>query len=198
MRKNKRRNIIAVSGFFIVALTICLLWIYHHQSKQHRPAIMAGEITTVSFMTANCFNDSLSHNEAIEIRNSSDRDAYLWIGREPIGNRPIEDLIHSYFDEIPSCASISFNEIIKMERICEQEVGYTFIKHLNTEETFILVLPEDRNSKLFYSERIVLTSSESVHQVLGRSIPEKYLFRENIILLTPPNNSIQTMQNKAI
>ena len=192
MRKNKRRNIIAVSGFFIVALATCLLWAYHHQSKQPRPPIMAGEITTVSFMTANCFNDSLSHNEAIEIRNSSDKDAYLWIGREPTGNRPIEELIHGYFDEIPSGTSISFNEIIKMEHICEQEVGYTFIKQLNPEETFILVLPEDRSAQLFYSERIVLTSSESVHQALGHSIPEKYLFREDIILLTPPNKSTQS------
>ena len=192
MRKNKRHRIIAVYGFFIMALITCLLLSYFHQNKQYRTPIMSGDITTVSFMIANCFNDSLSHNEAIEIRNSSDKDAYLWIGHEPTGNRPIEELIHGYFDEIPSGASISFNEIIKMEHICEQEVGYTFIKQLNPEETFILVLPEDRSSQLFYSERIVLTSSESVHQALGHSIPEKYLFREDIILLTPPNKSTQS------
>ncbi|WP_289870942.1 hypothetical protein [Duncaniella dubosii] len=183
--KISKKHIIIYSILVAAIITaIVLLYGYEHCKEK---AELVSIISTSNCVTASHYNkDVISRCTSMTIENISESDAYFWIGREPRRELAETDLAHKYFVEHPSSYPISFKEIISGDRSCEQEVGYTFIKHLEPNTSFTIVIPDDGISSEFYTKRLVIASAETVHETLGQGVPQKYLYDGDLIVLTKP------------
>ena len=167
--KISKKHIIIYSILVAAIITaIVLLYGYEHCKEK---AELVSIISISNCVTASHYNkDVISRCTSMTIENISESDAYFWIGREPRRELAETDLAHKYFVEHPS----------------SQEVGYTFIKHLEPNTSFTIVIPDDGISSEFYTKRFVIASAETVHETLGQGVPQKYLYDGDLIVLTKP------------
>lgn len=185
MMKNSKKQIVIYSILVVAIITAIMhIYAYKHCKEKAEPVSI---VSTSNCVTASYYNkDVISRCISMTIENKSESDAYFWIGREPRKDLAETDLAHKYFAEHPLSYSISLKEIISGDRNCEQEVGYTFLKHLKPNASFTIVVPDDGISREFYTNRLVIVSAETVHEILSQRVPQKYLYNENLIVLTKP------------
>lgn len=143
------------------------------------------QIDTVSYKYHNGLTGQTQIIYNYQIKNNSNEEYLTWVSLDPAKNESAGRLMNDFFIKIKgdyNFIGIMNEDLLSDKSICD--VGYTFIKNIQPNESFSYIILKYDSKSTYYKDRIVIITKKEVEQYLHMQIKQKYFFPLKSIILT--------------